>query len=133
MRRAAVGQVVAIDRGDDYMLQAKPRDRLGDSARFVDVQRTHLAVRDRTVRAITRAHVAHQHEGGRAMRKAFADIRTARFLANRMQLELAENRLGPKVLRRNRRAHFDPVRMLPLSHRPPSTQASRQLKKFDRS
>ena len=88
MSRAAVGQVVAIDRGDDHVVQAQARDRLGDSARLVGIERTHFAMRDRAVGTIARAHVAHQHEGGRAMREAFADIRAARFLADRMQPQL---------------------------------------------
>src|SRR5512135_1393712 len=100
MPRAAVGQVVAIYRRDDDVLQPKPRHRLRDSARFVGVERTHFAVRDRAVRTITRAHVAHEHEGRRAMRKAFADIRAARLLADGMQLEPGEYRLGAEVFGR---------------------------------
>ena len=115
MRGAAVGQIVAIDRRHHDVLQAQPRDRLRDPARLVGIERAHLAVRDRAVRAIARAYVAHQHEGGGAMRKAFADIRAARLLADRMQLQLAENRFGAKIFGRHRRAHFDPVGMFAFS------------------
>src|SRR5260370_15481301 len=98
------------------MLQAGPSDSLSDSARLVGVERANFAVRDRAVGAIACAYIAHQHEGRGAMRKAFADIRAARFLANRMQFQLAENRLGAEVLRRYRRANLDPIRMFPFSH-----------------
>src|SRR5215469_7195406 len=108
------------------MLQTQPRDRGGDSSRLVSVKRADLAVCDRAVRAIARTHVAHQHEGGGAMRKAFADIRAARFLADRMQLELGENSLGAKVLGRRRRADFDPVGMLTFRHFEQSSFATAQ-------
>src|SRR3984885_14529947 len=99
MRGAAVGQVVAIDRGDNDMLQAESRYGLCYSARLVGVERAHLAVRDRPIRTIARAHIAHQHEGRGTMRKAFANVGAACFLADGMQLQLGENRLGAEVLR----------------------------------
>src|SRR5260370_16570605 len=102
MGRATVGKMVAIDRGDYYMLQAEPHDSLSDSARLVGVERANFAVRDRAVGAIACTYVAHQHEGRSAIRKAFADIRAARFLPNRIQFQLAQNPLGAEVLRQPR-------------------------------
>ena len=116
MRRAAIGQIVVIDRRDDHVVQAQARNRLGDTPRLVGIERTHFAMRDRAVGAITRAHVAHQHEGGRTMREALADIRTARLLADRMQPQLGQQRLGAEVLGRGRRAHLDPVGMPAFGH-----------------
>ena len=90
MGRATVPQVVAINRCHYHVLKPEARHRVRDTPRLVWVERTHLAMSNRAVRAIACAHVAHQHEGRGAMRETLADIGTARFLADGVQLELRE-------------------------------------------
>ena len=93
VRRAAVAQVVAVDAGDDDVLQLQRRDRLGQVHRLVGVERIGPAVADVAERAAPRALVAHDHEGRRALAEALADVRARRFLAHRVQLVLAQDLL----------------------------------------
>src|SRR5271166_506370 len=94
------------------MPKSQARDRLRHTLWFVGIQWARFPVRDRAVWTIAGAHIAQQHEGRGAVRKALADVRTTRLLAHRMESELGENRLGPEIFRRNRRADLDPVWML---------------------
>ena len=87
MRRAAVGDVVAIDRGDDDVLQAERADGVGDARRLVEVERRRPPVRHGAIAARARADVAENHEGGGAVVPALADVRAARLLAHRVQAE----------------------------------------------
>ena len=76
---AAVAQVVAVDAGDDHVLELQRRDRPRQVLRLAGVQRVGAAVADVAERAAARALVAHDHERGGALAEAFADIR-ARWL-----------------------------------------------------
>src|SRR6266851_4635281 len=116
VRGATIGKVVAIDRGHNNVLEAEFRDRFGNPQWLIGIERTRPAMRDGAIRAIARAYIAHQHESRRAMRKAFADIRAARFLAIGVYLQLTENRLGAEIFRRHRGADFDPIGMSSLGH-----------------
>src|SRR3546814_8359244 len=55
-------------------------------ARLVGIQRIRPAVRNIAERAATCADVAHDHERRGALAEALAEVRTGRFLADRVQL-----------------------------------------------
>lgn len=91
MRRAAVTQIVAIDRGDDDVPQTQRGNRIGKMRGFVGIERRGPPVRDIAKWTTPRAKPAHDHESRRALREAFADIRAHRLLAHRMQPMLAQH------------------------------------------
>jgi len=97
MRGASVGKIVAIDRGDDHMLQSQLGRRFGDLDRFIGVERAGQAGAHVTESACARAGIAHDHEGRVLLRPALANVGTARFLANGHEFVLAHDalRLGP--------------------------------------
>ena len=110
-RRAAVREIVAIDRGDDDVIEIEGADRAGDALGLRAIRRGGPSVRDRAVRAGARADVAENHEGRRAVIPALADVRALRFLADRVQLEAAHQPLQPQIARRSRRADLQPLRL----------------------
>ena len=109
MRGAAVGEIVAVDRGDDDMgrpsLAAASATRAGSSASSARGR----PVRDVAEGAGAGADVAHDHEGRVLLLPAFADVGAARLLADGDELVLAHQRLGRGVARRARRLGADPV------------------------
>ena len=90
---AAVAQVVAVDAGNDDVAQFQVRDAVGEIGWLFGVGRQRFAVADVAERAAARADVAEDHEGRRAAAEAFADIRAGGFLADGVQLLLAQHRL----------------------------------------
>ena len=88
---AAVAQIVAVDAGDDHVLQLELRDGARQIDRLVHIQRVGSAVAHVAERAAARALVAHDHECGRAVAKALADVGAARLFAHRHQLVLAQD------------------------------------------
>ena len=68
-------------------------------------------VRDGAIGAGTCADVAENHERRRAMVPALADIRTVRFLADRMELELLHQSLETQIALRPGRTHLQPLRL----------------------
>src|SRR5690348_4742407 len=93
MLRTAVAQVIAIDAGDDDVTKPQRRDRQREIPRLVGIERQRTAVADITERTTPRADVAHDHERRRPLAEAFADVRTRRLLAHRMQMVLAQDSL----------------------------------------
>ena len=91
MPRAAVGEIVAVDRGDDDVLEAQLGDRLADVRRLVRVERAGQAGLDVAEGAGARAGVAHDHQGGVLLLPALADIGAAGFLADGEQAVLAHD------------------------------------------
>ena len=91
MLAAAVAQVVAVDAGDNDVVQFQCRDGLGEILGFVHVERVGSTMADITKRATARAFVAHDHESGGAFAKAFADIGTAGFFADGHQFVGPQN------------------------------------------
>ena len=87
LRRAAVGQVVAVDRGDDDMLEAQlgrgDRDMLG----LQRIDRARHAGLDVAEGAGPGAGVAQDHHRRVLLGPAFADVRAGRFLAHRREVE----------------------------------------------
>src|SRR5205814_1402782 len=73
-RRAAVLQVVAVDGRDDDVAQAEGLDGLTDADGFFRIRGGRTSVGDRAVRAGARADVAEDHERGRSVVPAFADV-----------------------------------------------------------
>ena len=67
------------------MTQPQRGDGFGHAARLVPVNRSRTPLGHRAKAAMPRADIAQQHEGRGVMVPAFANIRTLRRLANRMQ------------------------------------------------
>ena len=111
MRGAAVGEIVAIDRGDDDMGEPELGGRLGDMLRLMRIERAGQPGLDVAERAGAGAGVAHDHEGGVLLVPAFADIRAARLLAHRGEAVFAYDVAGVGIAARDRRADPDPVRL----------------------
>ena len=112
VRRAAIGEVVPVDRGHDDMGELHLRGRLGEPERLervrraVGLPRVHVAVAART-----RARVAEDLEGRRSPPPALADVRAARLLADRVEPALAHEPLDLEVAGvRARCAHLHPLR-----------------------
>ncbi len=107
---AAVGDVVAVDRRDDDVLELHLRRSLGEPQRLERVgRRLGLAGVDVAVAAGARARVAEDLEGRGAAAPALGDVRAARLLADRVQREAVHELLHVEVravLRR--RAHLHP-------------------------
>ena len=57
-RRAAVRQIVAVDRGDDDVVEVERADGVGDARRFGGVDRARAAVRDGAVREQARVQTS---------------------------------------------------------------------------
>ncbi len=91
MRRAAVRQIVAIDRGDDDMLETQLGDGVGDPLRLVRVESAGQPGLDVAEGAGARAGVAHDHHGGVLLRPALADIGAAGLLADGDEAVLAHD------------------------------------------
>ena len=110
---AAVGQVVAGDAGDDDVLEAQRGDRLGHPARLVVVEPGRPAGLDRAEPARPGAGVAEDHDRGRPLVPALPDVRAVGLLADRVQLEAAEESLELVVVVARRNPGADPVGMAP--------------------
>src|SRR5512132_592336 len=93
VRSAAVTQIVAIDTRDDDITQAECGDRPREVDRLVGIERQRPPMADIAERTAPRADVAHDHERGRALAEAFADVRARCFLAHRVKPVLAEDPL----------------------------------------
>ena len=91
MLTSTVAQVVSVNTGDDDIVQLQRGDGLGEVLGFVHVERVGSTMADITKRATARAFVAHDHESGGTFAKAFADIGTAGFFANRHQFVGPQN------------------------------------------
>src|SRR5512146_1431603 len=78
--RAKVGQIVAVDRGDDDVPEPHFHDRGRDAGRLLDVVPGRPAVGNGTVRTVPRTDVAQNHEGGGAMLPALAHVWAVSFL-----------------------------------------------------
>jgi hypothetical protein len=108
MRRAAIGQVVAVDRCDDDVLQPQPRHGVGDAGGFIGIERHRLPGAHIAERAGSGAGVAHDHHGGVALGPAFADIGAGGFLADRVQPVLPHQGAGLVIDRMGGRLDADP-------------------------
>ena len=92
---AAVREVVAVDGGDDDVVEAELLHRHGDAAGLEDVERVGPAGGDVAEGAAAGADLAHDHHGGVALGPALADVGAAGLLADRDQPVLAHDLAGP--------------------------------------
>ncbi len=109
--RAAIGEIVAVDRGNDDVAESHLLDGLGDVFRLVHIKRIGLAGRDVAEGAGAGADLTHDHEGRVFLVPAFADIWTAGFLAHRHQLVTAHQFARLVVALGRRRLDADPFRL----------------------
>mmetsp|Transcript_1920 Transcript_1920/g.4836 ORF Transcript_1920/g.4836 Transcript_1920/m.4836 type:complete len:382 (+) Transcript_1920:282-1427(+) len=111
---AAIGQVVAVDRGDHDVVDLPRGDLVGGILRLVLGRERGRAARLHVAEAASaRARVAHDHDrrGGRAFLPAptLADVRAARLLADGRELLGAERVLEALVLLAARHRHAQPL------------------------
>ena len=111
MLGAAVGEVVAVDGGDDDVAEAELGDGVGNPGGFAGVERLGVAGADVAESAGAGAGVAHDHHGGVALGPALADVRAGGFLADGDEAVLAHEGAGLVIDRMVGRADADPVRL----------------------
>ena len=114
MLRPTIVKVVAVDRGDDHMLEAKRLDRMGDAARLEHIKRIGPPGRDVAEGTAAGADLAHDHHGGVALAPAFADIGAARLFADRHQPVRLQDVARGLVTGRGRRLDPDPIGLFRL-------------------
>ena len=101
MRRAAVRQVVPIDRREHHVLEPHELDRARHVLRLLGIEPPpRIAGVDRAEAAGPGAYGAHEHDGGGAGIPAFADVGALRLLADGAQPMIAND-----LFRRPRRRH----------------------------
>ena len=87
VRGAAVGELVAVDRGDDGVPHAELPDGLGDVPRLLRVERPARSLCDRAEAAAPGADVAHEHERRRPLASpALEDVGALRLLADGVEV-----------------------------------------------
>jgi hypothetical protein len=91
MLRSAVGEIIAIDRRDDDVLETETRHGIADTRGLVRIELTGPSRGDIAERASTRADVAHDHHRGVTLLPAFADVGAGRFLTDRSEAVIAHN------------------------------------------
>ena len=91
MAGAAVVQIIAVNRGDDDVIEFHQCDVLGKAFRLVEVQRVWTPRANVTEPAAPRTFVAHDHEGCRAFAPALADVGAGGLFAPRHQFVGAHN------------------------------------------
>ena len=109
--RAADEVVVAVDAGDDGVLQAQCGDSLGDAARLVEVDGLGAALGDGAKAAAAGAQVAEHHEGGGFVVPALADVGAVGALADGVQAKRAGQALEVVVVLAHRGAGLEPLRL----------------------
>ena len=114
---AAIPKVVAVNAGNDDILELHRRDGTGELLGLVRIRRQRLAVADVAERASAGAQVTEDHEGRRPLAETFTDIRTGGLLADRVQVMLAQYLLDlTETRRRVAGLDADPGRLLQRCH-----------------
>ena len=113
LKGAAVGQVVAIDRGDHDVLETELAQRLGQMQGLLRIDAPGQPRLDVAEAAGAGAGVAQDHHRGVALGPALADVGAGRLLAHRVQPLRAHQLAGGVVARRGRRLDPDPGRLAP--------------------
>ncbi len=93
----AVGEIVAVDAGDDDVREVQLAQRAGDAERLPWIGRLRAAGLDVAEPAGAGAGVAQDHDRRRAARPALADVGAGGFLADRVELVLVDERLQAVV------------------------------------
>jgi hypothetical protein len=106
--RSEVGQIIAVDGGEDDVLQPHRRRRLRDALRLRGIELRRPAMGHGAVGAVPSTDVAQDHEGRGAVLPALADVRAVRFLADRVEVEVAHELLEAQVVRASGRLHLEP-------------------------
>ena len=91
MACTAIAQIVTVDAGDHDIAQLQVGNGARQVGGFIHIQWIGAAMTDVTKGAAPCAFVAHDHEGGGAFAKTFANVGTTGFFANGDQTVLAEN------------------------------------------
>ena len=92
-RRATVTAFIAVDRGDDRVLQLHGFHGLRHAFGFAPIHQSGLAVFDVAEGAGACAYVTEHQEGGGAASPALAEVRAHCFFADSMQLFRAHQHL----------------------------------------
>ena len=108
---AAVGQVVAGDAGHHDVVEAHRADRLGDAAGLVVVEPGGPAGLDGAEAAGPGAGVAEDHDRRGALVPALPDVRAAGLLADRVEVQAAQQALEVVVVVARGHPRPDPVRV----------------------
>ncbi len=109
--RASVVQVVAVDRGDDHVLEAHLANRPRHPLRLSGIERLRQAGGDIAEGAGAGADLAHDHHGGMGLAPALPDVRAGRLLADCGQTVGLHDVQGGVVAGGPRRAHAQPGRL----------------------
>ena len=111
MSRAAVGEIVSVDRCDHDMLETQLFDHQSYIARLFRIQEIRLAFADRTEAAASRTHVPQDQKRSRTVSPALSDIRAAGLLTNRVEAALPQDVLEMEVVGAPGKPDFEPVWM----------------------
>ena len=112
---AAVLDIVAVDRGNDDVIQSQFLDSMGHAPRFERVQRLgRLAGGNVAERTGAGTDLAHDHHGRVALAPAFSHIRAAGLFADRYQSVLAHDLGSLAITGRGRCLDANPGRFLRL-------------------
>ena len=90
------------------MSKVQVADSFGDVTRFVGIERARLAFADGAESAMACADVAAEHEGRSAIGPALKNVRTARFLADGVQVETFDQLQDLVLIRRVTQADAQP-------------------------
>ena len=110
MLRAAIIEIVPVNRGDDNMVEAHGSDRFGNIFRLVAIKRIWQTGGYIAKSAGAGADFAHDQEGCMLLVPAFADVWTASFLAHRYEAVRPHDIMRIAIAFRRRRLDTDPVR-----------------------
>ena len=109
---AAVEEVVAVDHGEDHVLQLHLGDGAGHVLRLAHVDgAARIAGGDGAEAAAAGADVPQEHDRGGALAPALAHVGATRLLADRVQVERAEGLLQLRVAGATGGAHLQPGRL----------------------
>ncbi len=110
-RRATILHVVSIHRGNHDVPEIQLFDCGGHASGFRGIDGTRAPVSYSAVTTRACADVAENHERGRPVRPAFADVRAAGLLADRVEVQVPHQTLEPEIRRRPGCFHFEPLRL----------------------
>src|SRR5436305_9349389 len=95
------------------MAQSQTRSRLGNTLRFVVLQRVRFALGYGTETARPSTDITQDHEGGGTPRIALGPIWTTSVFADRLQAQFPKQALGKEILVSGRQSAFQPGRQTP--------------------
>lgn len=114
MEGSAIGDVIPGDCGDDDVIEVETLGGFSDALRLISFKSEGLGGFHCTETASTRAAVSSNHEGGGTSGPAFPTIRTLRFFADGVELEIRDETFGGPEFWVTRKADFNPGRLFVL-------------------